>query len=134
LRTDNNPETGQGVLRGLRIDQVREAIRANRVSFPNQVPTFERNFDRDLEEKLVRLYFVLDWNCENVAAGYGLSYKRVRQILTKWKRRAAAAGYIRSIPAANSVHPDRDPCLAGGLAHAHDHAHVAGGEEARGDL
>jgi hypothetical protein len=85
-------------LDSLRIDLLREAIRANRVSFPSQVPTFERHDRPDLQSKLVQLYFVLGWSCENLAARYGLIHQRVRQILTTWKRRAVVTGYIQVIP------------------------------------
>ncbi len=87
-------------LDGLRIDGLREAIRANRVSFPSQVPTFERHDRPDLQRQLVQLYFVLGWNCESIADRYGLIHQRVRQILTTWKRRALAMGYIQYIPPA----------------------------------
>jgi hypothetical protein len=96
----------QSALDGLGIDQVREAIRGNRVSFPSQVPIFESHDRPDLQRKLVQLYFVCGWTCETVVAWSGLSHKRVRQILTKWKRRAVAAGYVQVIPAApwSTVH------------------------------
>jgi two-component system KDP operon response regulator KdpE len=87
-------------LDGLRIDGLRDAIRANWVSFPSQVPTFERHDRPDLQRKLVQLYFVLGWNCENIATRYGLIHQRVRQILTTWKRRALEMGYIQYIPPA----------------------------------
>jgi two-component system, OmpR family, KDP operon response regulator KdpE len=87
-----------GKLAGLRIDELREAIRANRVSFPSQVPTFKRHDRPDLHRKLVQLYFVLGWTCESIAERYGLVHQRIRQILTTWKRRAVQAGYIQYIP------------------------------------
>jgi len=87
-------------LSSLRIDQLREAIRGNRVSFPSQVPTFERHDRPDLQRRLVQLYFVLGWSCEKVAERHGLIHQRVRQILSTWKSRAVAMGYIQYIPPA----------------------------------
>jgi hypothetical protein len=93
------PLLDQSKLNGLRIDQLREAIRGNRVSFPSQVPTFEKHDRPDLQRRLVQLYFVLGWSCERVGARHGLIHQRVRQILTTWKCRAVAMGYIQYIPA-----------------------------------
>jgi two-component system KDP operon response regulator KdpE len=99
-RRQRLPPFDQTRLDGLRIDGLREAIRSNRVSFPSQIPTFERHDRPDLQRKLVQLYFVLGWNCETIASRYGLIHQRVRQILTTWKRRALAMGYIQYIPPA----------------------------------
>ena len=73
------------------IRDLREAIRANRVSFPSQVPTFTEYDRPDLQRKLAQLYFVLGWNCNNIGARYGLSAGRVQEILNTWKRRAVKA-------------------------------------------
>jgi hypothetical protein len=83
---------------GLRLDELRIAIRSNQVTFPSQVPTFPKRDRADLQWRLVQLYFVLGWNCESIGAKYGLRHRRVRQILSVWKRRAIALGYIQSIP------------------------------------
>jgi hypothetical protein len=88
-------------LEGLRIDELRLAIRANQVSFPSPVPTFGRHDRADLQWKLAQLYFVQGWNCEGIAAKYGLIHQRVRQILKTWKRRAVEMGYIQFIPPAD---------------------------------
>lgn len=92
------PPLDQMRLRELRMDELRLAIRANQVSFPAQVPSFERHDRPDLQWKLAQLYFVLGWNCEGIAAKYGLIHQRVRQILKTWKRRAVEMGYIQFIP------------------------------------
>jgi hypothetical protein len=60
-------------LDGLWLDQLREALRANLISFPTPVPTFERHDRADLQWKLVQLYFVLGWSLESIAARYGLT-------------------------------------------------------------
>jgi hypothetical protein len=77
---------------------LREAIRANRVSFPSQVPTFLQHDRPDIQRKLAQLYFVLGWNCDTIGERYGLVPSRVRQILNTWKRRAVKTGYIQHIP------------------------------------
>jgi hypothetical protein len=80
------------------IEDLREAIRANWVSFPSQVPTFPKHDRPDLQRKLAQLYFVLGWNCNSIGARYGLVPARVRQILNTWTRRAVKTGYIQHIP------------------------------------
>lgn len=92
------PPLGQMKLDALRIDELRLAIRANQVTFPSPVPTFGRHDRADLQWKLAQLYFVHGWNCEGIAAKYGLIHQRVRQILKTWKRRAVETGYIQFIP------------------------------------
>jgi hypothetical protein len=79
---------------------LRTAIRANRVSFPSQVPIFVKHDRPDLQRQMVQLYFVLGWNCDAIADRYGLIRQRVQQILNTWKRRAAQTGYIQHIPEA----------------------------------
>jgi len=80
------------------IGRVRAAIRANRASFPSQVPAFPSCGQPELQHKLVQLFFVRGWNCGVIAARYGLTGRRVRSILNAWKWRAANAGYIQHIP------------------------------------
>jgi two-component system, OmpR family, KDP operon response regulator KdpE len=108
-------------LDALPIDQLREAIRGNRVSFPSQVPTFERHERPDLQWKLAQLYFVLGWTCERVASRYGVLESRIRQILTIWKRRAVEVGYIQYIPPA--ALPLRPQVPAGHFLRLHDVQH-----------
>jgi hypothetical protein len=91
------------MLNTLRIDELRAIIRSNQVSFPGQVPTFERHDRPDLQWKVVQLYFVLGWSCEAIARRYGLIHQRVRQILKTWKRRAVEMGFIQYIPPAEVI-------------------------------
>jgi hypothetical protein len=84
----------------LRLDRLRQGIRSNRISFPAQVPIFEKHDRPDLQRKIVQLYFVLGWSCSSIALRYGLIRQRVQQILTTWKRRAAEMGYVQHIPPA----------------------------------
>jgi hypothetical protein len=94
------PQSGDAKIEELRLDQLRSAIRANRISFPAQVPVFEKHDRPDLQRKIVQLYFVLGWRCNNIAERYGLIRQRVQQILNTWKRRAAETGYLQHIPPA----------------------------------
>jgi len=89
----------------LALDQLREAIRQNRVSFPSQVPAFVTGKQpwRDLQWKLVCLYFVRGWSLVDLSTRYGLNRGHVWQILTEWQRRAASAGYVQFIPSIESL-------------------------------
>lgn len=92
------PPHNRAKLSALRVDQVRKAVQSNEVSFPHPVPTFDRHDRADLQWKLVLLYFVRCWSCEDIAARYGLADQRVRQILKTWTRRAVETGYLEFIP------------------------------------
>ena len=82
------------------IDELREAIRKNQVTFPAQVPTFPKHDRSDVQRQLVQLYFVMGWSGPKIGVRYGLRRLRVQQILNAWKRRAVELGYIQSVPAA----------------------------------
>ena len=79
------------------IGNLRDAIRANWVSFPSQVPTFPGSGDADMQRRLVQLYFVSGWRCTTLATRYGVTPEQVRHILNAWKLRAANAGYLQHI-------------------------------------
>lgn len=96
-------QSGGPKIESLRLDQLRAGIRANRISFPAQVPVFEKHDRPDLQRKIVQLYFVLGWKCNSIAKRYGLIRQRVQQILNTWKRRAAEMGYIQHIPPVEDV-------------------------------
>jgi len=78
--------------------ELRRRIRQNRVSFPSQVPTFEKHDRPDIQYKAVQLYFLFGWSCNRIAQRHGLLRQRVQQILSTWKRRAIQTGYIQEIP------------------------------------
>lgn len=116
------PPFDQSTLSSLRVDQLRAAIRANLVTFPSQVPVFERHDRPDLQWKIVQLYFTLGWGYETIAIRFGLVHQRVAQILKTWKRRAIETGYIQHIPpfeplpmpaASAAVHPPQVPAFVG---------------------
>lgn len=96
------PALGEAGLGTLRIDALRWAIRTNQVTFPSQIPTFEKHDRPDLQWRFAQLYFVLGWNCEGIAAKYGMIHQRVRQVLNAWKRRAIEMGYIQFVPPADT--------------------------------
>jgi hypothetical protein len=93
-----NGRVNETNLSEMRIDDLRDAIRQNQVTFPSQVPTFPKHDRPDLQRKLVQLYFVLGWSGPKIGVRYGLRRLRVQQILNAWKRRAVELGYIQSVP------------------------------------
>ena len=84
----------------LSLSELRGKIRRNRISFPAQVPTFQKHDRPDLQRKTVQLYFLFGWSCSRIAERYGVLRQRVQQILSTWKRRAIQMGYIQEIPPA----------------------------------
>src|SRR5579863_1608271 len=76
---------------------LRQAVQENRVSFPSQVPVFEKQSRPDLQQKIVLLYFVRSWTMDEIAKRYGLGRQRMGQILTAWRIRAVKGGYIQAI-------------------------------------
>ena len=59
----------------------------------------------DVQERVVQLYFVRDWQLDAICDRYRLGKSTVRKLLSDWKIRAVAAGYIQAI------HPDALPFL-----------------------
>jgi hypothetical protein len=98
------PPLDQVNLHSLRSDQLRLAVRNNLVTFPSQVPVFERHDRPDLQRRIVQLYFLLGWSCETIAARFGLLRQRIGQVLNTWKRRAVEMGYIQVIPPPASMY------------------------------
>ncbi len=85
-------------LRKLRLDQLQEAIRANQVSFPSQVPVFIKHSHGMQQAHMVLLYFVRGWSCEQIAQRYNVTRQHIWQIVSEWRRHAVALGYIQPIP------------------------------------
>lgn len=85
--------------------ELRVAICGNRVSFPSQVPVFEKQTRPDIHWRLVQLYFIRGWSFRDLGKRYGISPQRVIQIVSMWRMRAVATGYIQEIP-------EEDPLLA----------------------
>ena len=85
---------------GPRIDDVREAIHANRIVFPVPVPTFPAQFRPEIQWRLVHLYFIRGWSSRKLAERYGVTSRRIQQSLQQWVTLAVARGYLQEIPAA----------------------------------
>lgn len=76
---------------------LRRAVRENLVSFPAQLPIFERHSQPGLQQKIVILYFVRGWTMHDIGERYGLGRQRMGQILTAWRRRAMREGFLQAI-------------------------------------
>ena len=107
-RTDAGPRH----IEKMSLGKLREAIGANRVSFPSPIPAFPTRDRLDLQPKLAELYFVWRRDIEAIGAECGLSFWQVRDILNAWKHEAASAEYIRHIPSAEAMgQPTTSPAL-----------------------
>jgi hypothetical protein len=87
----------------LRLTALRKAIRANRVSFPSQVPLFVKSASTDIQRRAVQLYFLCGWSCRKIAKRYGYSGFYIWQIVSDWKRHAVSLGYLQAIPPASAL-------------------------------
>jgi hypothetical protein len=76
---------------------LRLAIRQNLVSFPSQVPTLTGRQGRDTPERAAELYFVRDWPVKKICDRFDLSKAMVQKMLSQWRIRAIAAGYVQAI-------------------------------------
>lgn len=74
---------------------LRAAIQRNLVSFPSQIPAFMKR--GDVQERVVQLYFVRAWQVPAICNRYRIGKSQVRKLLSEWRVRAAAAGYIQEI-------------------------------------
>jgi hypothetical protein len=83
---------------GQDIRAVRSAIWGQRFSFPSQVPVFEHLQRADIQWRVAALYFVRRWSSNRIAGRYGITRKRVIQILRQWTSLAMASGYVDRIP------------------------------------
>src|ERR1700686_4842600 len=76
---------------------LRRAVQENEVSFPAQVPVFEKQSRPDLQRKIAVLYFVRGWTMTDIARRYSFARQRVGQIITAWRTRAELEGYLQRI-------------------------------------
>ncbi len=94
------------------VDELREEIRKNQVTFPAQVPVFSKHDRSDVQRQLVQLYFLLGWSGPRIGSRYGLRRSRVQQILNAWKRRAVELGYVQAVPPVSVlVRPDKSSLI-----------------------
>ena len=89
------PRTTELALLGNRTLQT--LVRGNFVCFPSQAPVFGQRSRRDLQWRLAVLYFVRGWSTRSVANRYGLTRERCGQIISDWRIRAVALGYIQDV-------------------------------------
>jgi hypothetical protein len=75
---------------------LREAIRTNSVSFPSQTPSFG-DAGSGLHWRIAQLYFVSGWSVRRICMRHRLSKQMVRNILSQWRLRAVAAGFVQEI-------------------------------------
>lgn len=89
------PRTVELALLGNRTLQT--LVRGNFVCFPAQAPVFGQKSRRDLQWRLAVLYFVRGWSTRTIADRYGLTRERCGQIISDWRIRAVALGYIQDV-------------------------------------
>lgn len=77
--------------------EIQTLIRGNFVCFPSQAPVFGERSRRNLQWRLAVLYFVQGWPARVIAARYGLRRERCGQIISDWRIRAVALGYIQDV-------------------------------------
>jgi hypothetical protein len=77
---------------------IRSAIQNQKLSFPSQVPVFMHLHRTDIQWRIVLLYFVHSWPSGRIAERYGMTRKRVGQLLRQWTSRAIVRGYVDQIP------------------------------------
>lgn len=76
---------------------LRVAIQRNLVSFPSQIPTFIKRPGDDTQQRIATLYFSRGWPIRNICARYGLGKPMVQRLVSEWRIRAVAAGFIQDI-------------------------------------
>ena len=88
------------------IRAIRVAIWNQAMSFPAQVPVFMNLHRADIQWRIAVLYFVQGWSSVRIARRYGVTSKRVAQILRQWASRAIARGYLALIPSLSECAPE----------------------------
>jgi hypothetical protein len=76
---------------------LRIAIQRNLVSFPSQIPAFIKRPGDDTQQRIAHLYFSRGWPIRDICARYGLSKAMVQRLVSEWRIRAVAAGFIQDI-------------------------------------
>jgi hypothetical protein len=77
--------------------EIQALVRRNFVCFPAQAPVFGERSRRDLQWRLAVLYFVRGWSTRAIAERYGLRRERCGQMISDWRVRAVALGYIQDV-------------------------------------
>jgi hypothetical protein len=76
---------------------LRLAIQRNLVSFPAQIPAFMKRPGDDTQQRIAHLYFSRGWPIRNICARYGLGKPMVQRLVSEWRIRAVAGGFIQDI-------------------------------------
>src|ERR1700728_4154462 len=76
---------------------LRLAIQRNLVSFPVQIPAFMKRPGDDTQQRIAHLYFSRGWPIRHICARYGLGKAMVQRLVSEWRIRAVAAGFIQDI-------------------------------------
>jgi hypothetical protein len=76
---------------------LRIAIQRNLVSFPSQIPAFMKRPGDDSQQRIAHLYFARGWPIRDICTRYGLGKAMVQRLVSEWRIRAVAAGYIQDI-------------------------------------
>jgi hypothetical protein len=76
---------------------LRAAIRSNRVTFPSQTVNCRTVPDGDMRWRIVQLYFVCGWPVQRICVRYRVTRQVVHNILTQWRHRAVAAGFVQEV-------------------------------------
>ena len=76
---------------------LRAAIQNNSVTFPSQTVYCRDVADGDMRWRIVQLYFVRGWPIRRIRDRYMLTRQSVHNILTQWRHRAVAAGFVQEI-------------------------------------
>jgi hypothetical protein len=76
---------------------LRAAIRNNSVTFPSQTVYCRNVVDGDMRWRIVQLYFVCGWPIRRICDRYRLTRQSIHNILTQWRHRAVAAGFVQEI-------------------------------------
>ena len=91
---------------GWDIRAIRLAIWNQGVCFPAQVPVFMNLQRADIQWRIAVLYFVQGWSSVRIAKRYGVTSKRIGQILRQWTSLAIARGYLGLIPSLSECAPE----------------------------
>jgi hypothetical protein len=76
---------------------LRRAVEQNRVSFPAQIPHLTCHDKCVWQERIVLLYFVQGWTITSICKRYDVCKTTIERVLTEWRTRAIAAGYVQDI-------------------------------------
>src|SRR6185503_2346367 len=113
--------------------EIQTLIRGNFVCFPAQAPIFGERSRRNLQWRLAVLYFVRGWSTRVIAERYGLRRERCGQIISDWRIRAVALGYIQDVTPEGTDLVRLADSNALTTPAGRRHTHASSGDESRRD-